>query len=144
MKKNPEKEIFEPKIAGNIIAAAIYNTNNLSNNDSMYVKAVDSLEKSEEIKNALLEYYYNRTPTTQAVAAKLYFKLDNTIEKIKERLKNNERFFVEKTLMDAVNRQSNLSVFQAEQFGNNDLRERFCNSIKEYYRLSSEGSRKIL
>ena len=42
----------------NIVAAAIYDPDKLLNDERIYVKAVDSLELSEEIKNALLEYYY--------------------------------------------------------------------------------------
>lgn len=127
----------------NIIADTIYNPNRLLNNERTYIKAVDSLELSEDIKNALLEYYYNRTTAAQAVAAKLFFGIkDETFESIRKKIEHGEDILVDTIIMDELARKSEVAHIQIQQIHDLRLRDEFCQSIRAHYHLlgNEDGS----
>lgn len=129
----------------NIVAAAIYDPDKLLNDERIYVKAVDSLELSEEIKNALLEYYYNRTTATQAVAAKLFFEIkDETFNSIRKKMEQGESILVDTMIMDEVTRKSEGAHIQIQQIHDLRLRDEFCQSIRAYYHLLGDEDGSVI
>ena len=103
------------------------------------------MELSEEIKNALLEYYYNRTTATQAVAAKLFFEIkDETFNSIRKKMEQGESILVDTMIMDEVTRKSEGAHIQIQQIHDLRLRDEFCQSIRAYYHLLGDEDGSVI
>lgn len=142
----PKGEIPEGQRIGmySAIASSIYNPRLLDDEKTSFVKTIDSLELSEKVRDALLEYYYNRTPAAQANAAKLFLELDNVISELKDKVKKGENVIVDNIIMREMNNKPELFRLHTDLLRDLRLRDEFCHAIKVQYHLFGTGEENIL